>query len=81
MVEGGKTPMKSAAELEALGYRIAIFPGGLVRGMAKFMVEYLAALKATGSTTAFRDRMYEFNGLQALLGTAEILREAKRYDG
>ena len=47
MVEGGKTPIRSAAELQQLGYRIAIFPGGIVRGMAKFMVEYLDALKAT----------------------------------
>jgi len=81
MVEGGKTPVKSAAELQALGYRVVIFPGGIVRGMAKFMVEYLDSLKATGSSAAFRDRMYDFNGLQALLGTADILAGAKRYDG
>lgn len=81
MVEGGKTPVKSAAELQALGYRVVIFPGGIVRGMAKFMVEYLDSLKATGSSAAFRDRMYDFNGLQTLLGTADILAGAKRYDG
>jgi len=81
MVEGGKTPVKSTAELDGLGYKVAIFPGGMVRGMAKFMVEYLSSLKDTGSTTAFRDRMFDFNGLQALLGTADILRDAKRYDG
>lgn len=81
MVEGGKTPVKSATELQALGYRVVIFPGGIVRGMARFMVEYLDSLKATGSSAAFRDRMYDFNGLQALLGTADILAGAKRYDG
>jgi 2-methylisocitrate lyase-like PEP mutase family enzyme len=81
MVEGGKTPVKSAAELQALGYRVVIFPGGIVRGIARFMVEYLDSLKATGSSAAFRDRMYQFNELQALLGTAEILAGAKRYDG
>lgn len=81
MVEGGKTPVKNAAELQALGYRVVIFPGGIVRGMAKFMVEYLDSLKATGSSAAFRDRMYDFNGLQTLLGTADILAGAKRYDG
>ena len=31
MVEGGQTPVKSAADLEALGYRIAIFPGEIGR--------------------------------------------------
>ena len=34
MVEGGKTPIKSAADLEAIGYRIAIFPGGTARAVA-----------------------------------------------
>ena len=28
MVEGGKTPMLAASELQALGFRLVIFPGG-----------------------------------------------------
>ena len=34
MVEGGRTPQRSAAELESLGYDLVIFPGGLVRAVA-----------------------------------------------
>ena len=34
MVEGGKTPVLSAAELQAIGFRLAIFPGGTVRALS-----------------------------------------------
>jgi len=34
MVEGGKTPPLSAAELEAIGFALVIFPGGIVRALA-----------------------------------------------
>jgi 2-methylisocitrate lyase-like PEP mutase family enzyme len=35
MVEGGKTPPLSAAELEAIGFSLVIFPGGIVRALAR----------------------------------------------
>ncbi|MFX9020107.1 isocitrate lyase/phosphoenolpyruvate mutase family protein, partial [Acinetobacter baumannii] len=35
MVEGGKTPLSSAADLEAIGFSLVIFPGGLVRALTR----------------------------------------------
>src|SRR5215831_11420152 len=35
MVEGGKTPVLPAAELEAIGFALVIFPGGIVRTLAR----------------------------------------------
>jgi 2-methylisocitrate lyase-like PEP mutase family enzyme len=35
MVEGGKTPLLSAAELESMGFALVIFPGGIVCGPAR----------------------------------------------
>jgi len=81
MVEGGQTPVKSAADLEALGYRIAIFPGGTARAVAHTLQTYYASLKAHGTTAPFRERMLDFNGLNALIGTPELLEKGKRYDG
>jgi 2-methylisocitrate lyase-like PEP mutase family enzyme len=80
MVEGGATPMTDAAQLEHLGYALVIFPGGTVRAFVKHLADYLANLKEHGTTAPFRDRMLDFNGLQALLGTADILARGKRYD-
>ena len=80
MVEGGKTPLLTAPELQALGYAIVIFPGGLVRALSHAASDYFASLKATGSTAAFRDRMLDFSELNALIGTPEMLALGRRYD-
>ena len=81
MVEGGKTPLLPAAELQSLGFSIVIFPGGLVRALSRAASDYFASLKATGSTAAFLDRMLDFSELNALIGTPEMLELGKRYDG
>ncbi|MFW2468581.1 MAG: isocitrate lyase/PEP mutase family protein, partial [Candidatus Puniceispirillaceae bacterium] len=46
MVEGGKTPIRSADELAEIGYKIAIFPGGAVRAIAFHLQEYFQQLLA-----------------------------------
>jgi 2-methylisocitrate lyase-like PEP mutase family enzyme len=81
MVEGGQTPVKSAADLEGHGYRIAIFPGGTARAVAHGLQSYYASLKQHGSTAPFRERMLDFDQLNALIGTPELLARGKRYDG
>jgi 2-methylisocitrate lyase-like PEP mutase family enzyme len=80
MVEGGKTPVSAADDLGALGFKFVIFPGAMVRIVAKAGQDYLKALKQDGSTAKVRDRMFDFNGLNELLGTAELLDSGKRYD-
>ena len=81
IVEGGATPPMSAAELQELGYRIAIFPGGYVRAIAQAGQAYYQSLIAAGGTGPFQDRMLDFAGLNAVLGTPEILTNARKYDG
>jgi 2-methylisocitrate lyase-like PEP mutase family enzyme len=80
MVEGGKTPVLSAPELEAIGFRIVIFPGGIVRALARTAREFYASLAATGTTEPFRDRMLDLAGLNDLIGTPAMLALGKRYD-
>jgi len=81
MVEGGQTPIKSAADLEAIGYRIAIFPGGTARAVAHTLQAYYGSLQQHGTTAPFRDRMLDFDQLNGLIGTPELLAKGKRYDG
>ncbi|OIQ64679.1 2,3-dimethylmalate lyase [mine drainage metagenome] len=78
MVEGGKTPILSGPELEALGFSLVIFPGGIVRTMAKLAVDYYASLAAHGTTQPFRDRMFDFNEMNVLIGTPEMIERGKR---
>ena len=80
MVEGGKTPVLSAAELETIGYSIAIFPGGTVRSVAFSLQEYFSHLKRDGGTAAARARMLDFNGLNRTIGTPELLDLGRKYD-
>jgi 2-methylisocitrate lyase-like PEP mutase family enzyme len=79
MVEGGKTPLKGAGELQEIGYRLAIFPGGTVRAVAHALDSYFGELRSTGSNRGNAQRMLDFDGLNGLLGTRSILDNARRY--
>ncbi|MFN3143774.1 MAG: oxaloacetate decarboxylase [Paracoccaceae bacterium] len=81
MVEGGLTPVTGAADLESLGFSLVIFPGGIVRALARTAQGYYQSLRQTGSNAAFADRMFDFDGLNATIGTPEMLAAGRRYDG
>ena len=80
MVEGGKTPPLSAAELEAIGFALVIFPGGIVRALGRSASDYYASLAASGTTEPFRSRMLDFDGLNELIGTPEMIALGERYE-
>ena len=80
MVEGGKTPILAADELQTLGYALVIFPGGIVRALAKAAQEFYGSLSSNGTTTPFRARMIDFDALNELIGTPEMLARGKRYE-
>lgn len=81
VVEGGDTPPLSAQELGALGYRLVIFPGGIVRALARAAQEYYASLRRHGSNAPLRERMLDFPALNRLLGTEAMLARGAAYDG
>ncbi len=81
MVEGGATPIQSAQDLQALGFDIVIFPGGIVRALAHAARDYYASLHANGSNKPFADRMFDFDGLNRVIGTPEMLEAGQRFDG
>lgn len=80
MVEGGATPISGASDLQAMGFSIAIFPGGIVRALAKTAQEYYASLHAHGSNRPFADRMFDFDGLNDIIGTPEMLEDGARWE-
>ena len=79
MVEGGKTPMLPAAELETMGFSVVIFPGGLVRAIAHTAEQYFASLNEMGSTRDYQNKMFNFEELNELLGTDGMLKAGKQY--
>jgi len=80
MVEGGKTPPKNAEELQAIGYSLVIFPGGMVRAQATATQDYLVSLKTHGSTQPYQDNMLSFDELNDVLGTGDLLAQGEAYD-
>jgi 2-methylisocitrate lyase-like PEP mutase family enzyme len=81
MVEGGQTPTQSATELGERGFRIVIFPGGTARAVAHTLQGYYGSLMAHQTTTPWRDQMLNFDDLNQLIGTPELLALGKQYDG
>ncbi|MFZ4069021.1 MAG: isocitrate lyase/PEP mutase family protein [Caulobacterales bacterium] len=81
MVEGGRTPLRSLAELEAMGFRLVITPGALVRAVAHMAQSFLGTLREDGSTARFRERMLDFQEINGLLGLPDLMAEGERYDG
>ncbi len=81
MVEGGDTPMLSADELGSMGFSMVIFPGGIVRALARTAQDYYASLARHGTNTPFANRMFDFTALNSLIGTPDMLAAGARYEG
>ena len=80
MVEGGMTPVHSASELGELGFSIVIFPGGAARAASHALQSYYGLLQQNGSTAGSAGAMLNFDQLNELIGTPELLEQAKRYE-
>ena len=70
--------MLPASELQALGFAFVIFPGAIVRALAKAAVDFYGSLNTHGTTEPFRSRMLDFDALNDLIGTAEMLARGKQ---
>ncbi len=80
MVEGGKTPVQNAKELQTRGFRIVIFPGGTARAVAHTLQGYYASLQQHQTTAPWQEKMLDFDGLNDVIGTAKLMAFGKRYD-
>ena len=81
MVEGGKTPILSAAELGEVGFKIVIFPGGTARAVSHTLQGYYASLKSHQTTAPWNEKMLDFDQLNELIETPQLLALGKKYDG
>ncbi|MDR5881942.1 isocitrate lyase/phosphoenolpyruvate mutase family protein [Caballeronia sp. LZ032] len=74
MSESGLTPLLSAAELQELGFAIALFPSSTVRLTVRIVEDFLADLKQSGDSRAWVDRMASLAQTNSALGI-ETMRE------
>jgi 2-methylisocitrate lyase-like PEP mutase family enzyme len=80
MVEGGQTPILGKDRLGAMGFSLVIFPGGIVRAVAKAAQAFYATLARDGTTEAFRHDMFDFDALNAIIGTPQMLELGRSYE-
>jgi 2,3-dimethylmalate lyase len=79
MVEGGRTPYLSAAELGALGFKIALYPvAGLLAAAGALKLVY-GQLKAAGIATGSAAPMLPFSDMNTLMGFPAVHAFEKRY--
>jgi 2-methylisocitrate lyase-like PEP mutase family enzyme len=80
MVEGGKTPTLPASELESIGFALVIFPGAIVRAFGFMASEFYHSLATHGTNEPYRNRMLDFNGINELVGTPEMIAIGQQYE-
>ena len=79
MVEGGRTPVLPATELERIGYGLAIFPGTAFLAATAAMEKVYADLKVKRSSTDPSVPLYDFQAMSKLMGFDEVSAFDKRY--
>lgn len=72
MVDGGRTPLKSRAELEQLGFKIAIFPVAGFLAMGAAVRAVYGEIKAKGSTSEWQGELYPFGEFSKLMGFERV---------
>lgn len=72
MVEGGKTPGRSVAELHELGFTIVLFANFLMRAMLHAGQQALAHLAQAGETDSYLDHLLSWQDRQSLFRLDEF---------
>jgi 2-methylisocitrate lyase-like PEP mutase family enzyme len=79
MVEKGRTPVLSKAELEQLGYKIAIFPVTALLASVQAMTQIYEHFKDSGSSINNPVDLYDFGDLSKLMGFEDVWEFEKRF--
>jgi 2-methylisocitrate lyase-like PEP mutase family enzyme len=72
MVDGGRTPVLSRAELERLGFKLAIFPVAGFLAMAAALRSVYGEIRSAGSSKAWPGELYPFDDFSRLMGFERV---------
>lgn len=67
--EGGKTPPLPAKQLEAMGFKLGIYPSQTHRAAIRAAQDVLTVLKRDGDTAAIENRLATFNDREVAVNT------------
>jgi len=77
--KGGKTPMLPVERLQAMGYRIAIYPSETQRAAIHAMRRALATLKRDGTTESIDDTLTTFKERDQIVGLEDWQKIERAY--
>jgi len=72
IVEGGRTPQLPPAELQKLGFSLAIYPGSGFLATAQALQRVYAEIKALKGTEGTNDMLYPFADMCTLMGFPDV---------
>ena len=79
MVEGGKTPLLSYQELQALGFKMVVFPLSALLAATKAIEGVYRELFETKTTAGVVDRLTPFHEFEEIVGVPELRALEERY--
>jgi len=79
MVDGGSTPVLTRDELQALGFRLAIFPAAAFLAAGAAFDSVYRTLRSEGSTAGLTTPLYEFKKFSRLMGFDQVTEFERRY--
>jgi methylisocitrate lyase len=79
-IEGGRTPILSARQLEEMGFATVTWPVSACYTIAKALRETYGALLRDGHTGAARERMVNFDEFNNLIGLPQVREAEAAYD-
>lgn len=79
LVEGGKTPLLSATELDEIGFDIALYPTTAQKAAAQAMEDLFTEIFDTGTQKAKLDKIYSWESRNELTGLDQIRELEQRY--
>lgn len=68
MIEGGKTPLLSSAELQALGFKMVVYPLSALFSAAQAILQTYQTLFQTKTTRSRLDSLMEFQEFEEIVG-------------
>ena len=79
MADGGKTPIRSKAELAEIGYKLAIFPSATGLAAAAAAERALSVLKTEGTSKSPNLELFSFAEMNSLIGFEEVWAFERRW--
>jgi methylisocitrate lyase len=79
MIEGGKTPLLSSAELQELGYKMVVYPLSALFSAAKAVAETYRALFEEKTTASRQGALVSFDEFEEIIGVPDWRALEQRY--